>query len=395
MKPSSKTYVKVLMNLGIAVIALLLLIFVAPKIIVFFMPFVIGWIIALIANPLVHFFESKLKIKRKAGTAFVIIAVIALVVLAGYLIGAKVVQEGIGLVNELPAMWKSIEEDFRTIGKNLDVFYRRLPQDIRNAITDISASMDDYVGSIVGQVGTPTIEAVGNFAKHLPTVIVGIVMCLLSSYFFVAEREYLTVNVKKHMPEAIIYRWDMMMRSFKRAVGGYFKAQFKIEIWMYLLLVIGLSVLKVKYSLLIALGIALLDFFPIFGTGTVLIPWAIIKILSTDYKMAVGLLIMWCGGQLARQIIQPKIVGDSIGVPPSPTLFLLFIGYKVGGVFGMIIAVPIGIIILNMYEEGVFNTTLNSFKILFAGINNFRRLNEEDMAVCGNMRSMNAENAGA
>lgn len=380
MKPSSKTYVKVLMNLGIAVIALLLLIFVAPKIIVFFMPFVIGWIIALIANPLVHFFESKLKIKRKAGTAFVIIAVIALVVLAGYLIGAKVVQEGIGLVNELPAMWKSIEEDFRTIGKNLDVFYRRLPQDIRNAITDISASMDDYVGSIVGQVGTPTIEAVGNFAKHLPTVIVGIVMCLLSSYFFVAEREYLTVNVKKHMPEAIIYRWDMMMRSFKRAVGGYFKAQFKIEIWMYLLLVIGLSVLKVKYSLLIALGIALLDFFPIFGTGTVLIPWAIIKILSTDYKMAVGLLIMWCGGQLARQIIQPKIVGDSIGVPPIPTLFLLFIGYKVGGVFGMIIAVPIGIIILNMYEEGVFNTTLNSFKILFAGINNFRRLNEEDMA---------------
>lgn len=380
MKPSSKTYVKVLMNLGIAVIALLLLIFVAPKIIVFFMPFVIGWIIALIANPLVHFFESKLKIKRKAGTAFVIIAVIALVVLAGYLIGVKVVQEAIGLVHELPAMWESIEEDFRTIGKNLDVLYRRLPEDMRSAIVDISDSMGEYVGNIVGQVGSPTIEAVGNFAKHLPTVIVGIVMCLLSSYFFVAEREYLTVNVKKHMPEAIIYRWDMMMRSFKRAVGGYFKAQFKIEIWMYLLLVIGLSVLKVKYSLLIALGIALLDFFPIFGTGTVLIPWAIIKILSTDYKMAVGLLIMWCGGQLARQIIQPKIVGDSIGVPPIPTLFLLFIGYKVGGVFGMIIAVPIGIIILNMYEEGVFNTTLNSFKILFAGINNFRRLNEEDMA---------------
>lgn len=381
MKPTSKTYFKVLMNLGIAMVMLLMLIFVLPRLIVFFMPFVIGWIIALIANPLVHFFESRLKIRRKAGSVFVIIAVIALVVLAGYLVGAKVIQESIGLVSELPDMWQSLEEDFRTIGRNLDVFYRRLPEDIRSTITEISVSMDDYVGSLVSRVGTPTIEAVGNFAKHLPTIIVGIVMCLLSAYFFVAEKEALTEQMRSHMPEAIAYRWDMMSRSLKRAVGGYFKAQLKIEIWMYLLLVIGLSILKVKYTLLIALGIAVLDFFPIFGTGTVLIPWAVIKILSTDYKMAVGLLIIWCVGQLARQIIQPKIVGDSIGVAPVPTLFLLFIGYKVAGVFGMIVAVPVGIIVVNMYEEGVFDTTLNSIKILFAGINSFRRLDEQDMAV--------------
>lgn len=380
MKTSLRTYLKVLMNLGIAVIILLLGILVVPRLLVFFMPFVIGWIISLIANPLVRFFEEKLKIRRKAGTAFVIIAAIALVVLAGYLIGAKVVEEFIGLVNELPKMWDNLEADFRLIGKNLDVFYRRLPEGLRDAIVSIGEQMDGYVGKLVGGVGTPTIEALGNFAKHLPTIVVGIVMALLSAYFFIAERETISRSMKKHMPEAITYRWGMMSRSFKRAVGGYFKAQFKIEIWMYLLLVIGLSVLQVNYALLIALGIAFLDFFPIFGTGTVLIPWAVIKILSADYKMAVGLLIIWCGGQLARQIIQPKIVGDSVGVPPIPTLFLLFVGYKFAGVVGMIIAVPIGIIFINMYEEGVFDTTKNSIKILLAGINNFRRLEEQDMA---------------
>lgn len=379
MKPSSKTYLKVLMNLGIALIILLLLIFVLPKVLVFFMPFVIGWIIALIANPLVRFFEEKINIKRKAGTAFVIIAVIALVILAAYLVGAQITRQVIGLINELPDMWDSIEEDFRAIGRNLDVLYSRFPKEVRLAIEDIGAEMDGYVGGLVSRAGTPTLEAVGNFAKHLPTAIVGIIMCLLSAYFFVADREFITVNVKKHMPEAVMYRYYMMSRSLKRAVGGYFKAQFKIEIWMYLLLAAGLWILKVDYVLLIALGIAILDFFPIFGTGTVLIPWAVIKILSADYKMALGLLIIWCGGQLARQIIQPKIVGDSIGVPPIPTIFLLFIGYKAGGVFGMIIAVPIGIIFANMYEEGVFDTTMKSFKILLAGINNFRRLDEEDM----------------
>ncbi len=380
MKTSARTYLKVFINLGIAAVILLLAVFLLPKILLFFMPFVIGWVIAMIANPLVRFFEEKLKIRRKAGTAFVIVAVIALVVLAGYLIGVKVVQEAAALVNGLPEMWESAEEDFRTIGKNLDVLYSRFPAEVRSAIEDIGLQMEGFVGELVGKAGSPTIAAVGNFAKNLPTVLIGVVMCLLSAYFFVAEREYMSVKVKGNMPKAIVYRLDLITRSFKRAVGGYFKAQFKIEVWMYVLLVVGFTVLDVNYALLIALGTAVLDFLPVFGTGTVLLPWAVIKILSSDYKMAVGLLIIWCGGQLARQLIQPKIVGDSIGVPPIPTLFLLFIGYKAAGVFGMIIAVPIGIIVSNMYEEGVFDTTINSLKILCAGINNFRRLEEEDMA---------------
>ena len=171
----------------------------------------------------------------------------------------------------------------------------------------------------------------------------------------------------------------MVKHSLGRSVGGYFKAQLKIEIWMYLLLVIGLSILIVDYVFLIALGIAILDLLPFFGTGTVMVPWAIIKILSADYQMAIGLLIIWGVGQLARQIIQPKIVGDSIGVPPIPTLLLLFFGYKVGGVLGMIIAVPLGLLLYTLYEEGVFDTTKNSILILIAGINRFRKLKPHDL----------------
>ena len=93
--------------------------------------------------------------------------------------------------------------------------------------------------------------------------------------------------------------------------------------------------------------------------------------------MAIGLLIIWGIGQLARQLIQPKIVGDSVGMPPLPTLFLLYIGYKLGGVVGMIVAVPIGLIALTMYQEGALQTTKDSVKILTAGINHFRRLKRQ------------------
>ena len=166
MKQLSRTYIKALMNLGIAILILLLMVFLLPRMILFFMPFVIGWIIALIANPLVQFFEKKLKIRRKAGTVFVVVAVISLVVLAGYLLGSKIVQETVGLVNELPQIWNSLEEDFRTIGQNLDILYSRFPKEVRESIVGIGEQMEGFVGDIVSRVGSPTIEAVGNFAKN-------------------------------------------------------------------------------------------------------------------------------------------------------------------------------------------------------------------------------------
>lgn len=381
MNQTKKRYLKVLLNLGIALVILLLAVFLLPRVLVFFMPFLAGYVIAWIASPIVRFFEEKLKIRRKAGSAFVIVAVIALVILAVYLVGAKLIEQIVGLTAALPDMWSSTEADMARIGKNLEIFLNRLPADIQKSINGIGAQMDSFFADIFEKISTPTITAVGSIAKQLPNLIIGLVMSLLSAYFFVADKDYLSYFCKKYTPYSIQKRWSLLRRSLKRAVGGYFKAQFKIELFVYIMLVIGLSVLGIDYALLIAIGIAFLDFLPFFGTGTVMVPWAIIKFLSADYKMTIGLLIIWGAGQLLRQIIQPKIVGDSVGVSAIPTLFLLYIGYKIGGVVGMIVAVPVGIIIQNMDEEGLFDTTKNSLRILIAQINQFRRLNEEDLAM--------------
>ncbi len=381
MRQSIKTYLKVILNLITALIVLLLCIFLLPKCIFFFMPFVIGWIISLIAAPVVRFFEEKLKIRRKGASVIVIVAVLSAVILLFYGIGAKLVKEGISFVNELPMLWEGIMEEFNQVGENLEGVYNRLPEDMQQTLDNIGSQMGEYFGSLMEGAGTPTFEAVGNVAKQLPDIFLGVVMCILSAYFFVADKSYMSNIMKKYVPDSVRYRFDLIRRSFRNAVGGYFKAQFKIECWIYILLVIGLLALHVRYALLVALGIAFLDFLPVFGTGTVMIPWAVIEILSKDYKMAVGLLIIWCVGQLVRQMIQPKIVGDSIGVDAIPTLFLLFIGYKVAGVLGMILAVPIGIIVMNLYEEGVFDTTKQSIQILMAGFNKFRRIRPEDTAI--------------
>lgn len=386
-----RKYCKALANLLIAVIIFLGVVFLVPRALVFFAPFVIGWIIALIAGPMVRFFEEKIKLKRKIGSAFVMVAVIALVILVLYMAGAWLFEQIAGLFSALPAMLQDMEADFDSIAKNLNQVLAKLPGNIRLNLNNNAIKLDEYLAELIEKFGSPTIAAAGNFAKQLPSIFIAAIMMLLSAYFFVAERQQINEWFKKNMPASVQLHYRMVRCSLMKSVGGYLKAQLKIEIWMYFLLLVGLGVLRVDYFGLIALVIAFLDFLPFLGTGTVLIPWAIIRILTAEYKTAIGLLVIWGVGQLARQLIQPKIVGDSIGVPPLPTLFLLFIGYKFSGVIGMIVAVPIGLLVYSMYQDGAFETTRNSILILFAGVNRFRRLGKEDLTEVEEMNTRNRE----
>ena len=124
---------------------------------------------------------------------------------------------------------------------------------------------------------------------------------------------------------------------------------------VFAILLVGLTMMQIRFSILLAIAIAFLDFLPFFGTGTALIPWAIYKFLVGDYKMVAALVILYGVTQLVRQLIQPKLVGDSMGLNPLYTLFLLYLGYRVGSVLGMIFAVPSGLILLNLYQAGAFD----------------------------------------
>lgn len=198
-------------------------------------------------------------------------------------------------------------------------------------------------------------------------------MSLLSAYFFTAERDGILAELKKAAPSGVWNRVADVINDLKRVVGGYFKAQFKIMGVVYVLLIIGLFILKVDYVLLVAFLIAFLDMLPFFGTGTVLGPWAVIKVLSGDYRMAIGLIILYAITQIVRQVIQPKIVGDTIGMNPLATLIFMYIGYRISSIVGMIIAVPLGMILINLYQAGVFENQIRCVRELVNDINEFRK----------------------
>lgn len=379
MKQETKAYWKALTNIVLAIIGAVILITVVPRLLSFFMPFVIAWIIALIASPMVKFLEEKLKIKRKAGTACVIIAVIALIVLLGYGVAAFLIDQIQGLLHDLPDIWEGLQSQIRGAGRSFSNLFASLPKDIQEGWTYFFENVDSFLGETIAGLGSPSVSWLGNAAKQLPNLFVAIIMCLVAAFAFTAERANMRNFVQDYMPEGMKKYWDMIQVSLSGAVGGYLKAQLKIECWIYLIVTAGLFILRINYAPVLAIFIAILDFLPVFGTGTILWPWIIFEVLNGDYRLAVGLGVIWGVSQIVRQAIQPKIMGDSMGLHTLPTVFLLYIGYKASGIFGMIVAVPIGIIFMNMYQAGVFDTIVNSFRILAAGLTRFRHLTSEDI----------------
>ena len=375
---SGNNNIKLIVNLLISLAILLLAIFALPRLVVFFMPFIIGWLISCIANPLVLFLEHRIRIKRKIGTVLVIVGSIAAVIGVGYFVILILFRQIYGFIADMPEMWSEVLEELERVANTANQYVGNVSPKLTEMLNNLGNVIGDAISEIPGSID---FGGMGSMVGSIANVIIAIIMCVLSAYFFIADREWCNKFFERHIPHTIRKKYDVFYMSIRQAVGGYFKAQLRIEIWIYILLLFGLTILKVRYSFIIALLIAVLDFLPVFGSGTVLMPWAVVSLLGGNYVKAAGFVVIWGISQLVRQFIQPKIMGDSIGMEPIPTLFLLFVGYRLAGVVGMLVAVPIGIIIVNMNEAGFFDTPKYSLKILVANINKFRRLNDEDMLV--------------
>ena len=367
-----RPYWKVIVSLAFSLVGTILFVYVGVKLLIYFMPFVIGWFIAYLVSPLVNWLEKRLKIVKKLGSAMIIILVLAAVIGILYLAVSRLFQEVASLIQNLPTLYSEAESGFDSIGESLTGVFNMLPSGLQEGWREVRQNLDAMMGDLMGKISEPTVMAAGNFAKRIPTVLISVIVTIVSAYFFVAEREDLIRMSKKLAPDALVSRMTMVMDNLKYAVGGYFKAQFKIMAVVFVILLIAFMLFDMHFALILAILIAFLDFLPFFGTGTALIPWALYKFLVGNYKMAVGLIVVYGVTQLVRQIIQPKLVGDSIGLNPLLTLVLLYIGYKVGGVFGMIFAVPVGMIIINLFKAGAFDYILDDVKILIEGILSLR-----------------------
>ncbi|MEW4413386.1 sporulation integral membrane protein YtvI [Clostridium sp. AN503] len=369
---SVKKYARIILNIVIPLAEILLVCLLGPKLLRFFMPFVIGWVIAMIANPLVRFLESRVRIVRKHSSVMIVVVVLAAIIGLGYFLISRLFWQAFELAKDLPELYDRAAVEIQAIFLRFDDVFRMLPANIQQAWQQFAGNVGQTISVLVQKIASPTVEVAGSVAKGIPNALVNVVVTILSSYFFIAERDKIIEFWKRYIPQNGGRYYRNLKGDVKRLIGGYFLAQFKIMFVVAAILMAGFLVLGIDYAFLLAILVAILDFLPLFGTGTVLIPWAVVKLLSADYALAAGLALLYVLTQVVRQVIQPKIVGDSMGLPPLMTLVFLYLGFKLHGISGMILAVPLGILVLNLYKYGAFDSMLDSMKLLVSDVRKFR-----------------------
>ena len=372
MKDKKRRMLKICLNIIIPLSGIVLTCTLGPWLLRFFMPFVIGWLLALIANPLVRFMEKKLKLLRKHSSVLLVILALGLVIGVIYLLVSTLIMGLSGIIEDLPEIYDSVRLELEQAFGNVEHLFMKLPQETRDMIYEFQESLGEYISTLVQKMAYPTVTVAGNMAKRIPGALVSSIVTVLSSYFFIVERNQILDFFRKVTPESMKRYYGLFRQDLKHLIGGYFLAQFRIMFVVAGILLAGFLVLGIKYSYILAILIAVLDFLPLFGTGTALIPWALIKLLSGEYAFAAGMVLLYILTQVVRQIIQPKIVGDSMGLPPLWTLFFLYMGFKISGISGMILAVPIGMVILNLYKYGAFDSLIENVKLLIKEIQELR-----------------------
>ena len=337
-----KHYLRLILNIVIPLTGWLLICLLGPKLLKFFMPFVIGWVIAMIANPLVRFLERRVKLVRRHSSIVIVAAALALVIGLLYLLVSRTFVLLRQFIIDLPGLYAGIEGDVARSMEQLEHLFDFMPDSIQQSWAQFGNNLGSYMGTVVEKIASPTVEAAGTVAKSLPAMLVYTVVTILSAYFFIVDRDRILAAIKAHMPQWA-GRYGLYLKGeVRHLIGGYFMAQFKIMAVVWLILTVGFIVL---------------------GVGG-------------EYAFAAGLLLIYVLTQVTRQIVQPKLVGDSMGLPPLLTLFLLYLGFKADGIAGMILAVPIGLLFVNLYHYGAFKDITDSLSVLVRDIDRFRRKEE-------------------
>lgn len=368
---------RILVNLGVALAGVLFLIFVVPQLVRFLMPLIVAWIFAMIANPIIRFLEKRIKIMRKHGSALVIILVLAALIAAFYGLAVLVASQFSSWVTELPEVYDSVTQNLQHLFRLLHQKYNIIPADVKLAFDQRENMLDSYIqkaiDGLLKMVKSGSLSKVSSLASSLMDFLVYAILTILASYFMIVEKDHFTKLLQEKTPAGVQRIWDKIKKIFIRAIGGYFKAHFQIMIVIFFITVIPFAFMGISYSGLLAVVIAIVDFLPFFGAGTVLVPWAVYRLVTGSYTYAAILFVIYVVVLIVRQALEPKLIGDNIGTSPFETLVFMLVGYRLAGMLGLIVGIPVGMILVECYREGMFDDYIRGIKILARDINEYRK----------------------
>ncbi|QII50191.1 sporulation integral membrane protein YtvI [Bacillus paralicheniformis] len=325
-------------------------------------PFVIALILAIMINPFVEWLDKRTGLPRGVNVGIVLCGF--LTAGAGFLtlVVAEIVSGTAHLAKILPVQFNKaalyIESFFTNqimpLYNQLAAFFDGLEAAQQESIITQVQNLGNEIASGTAMFLSKILEMVPLFFAFLPNMAAVLIFSLLATFFISKDLHKIQNKARSVLPDRLISGAAAVYAELKKALAGFVKAQLTLVAMTMVLVLIGLSVLKVNHAVAIAFLIGLVDLLPYLGTGSVFVPWIVYLAASKQLPLAIGLGILYIVVLVFRQLAEPKILSRSIGLHPLGTLIALFAGFKLFGFLGLIMGPALLVLIQALFTTGIF-----------------------------------------
>ena len=315
-------------------------------------PFIVGFCVASVVQIPMRRMKFQKNVHRRLVSSALCVAFYAIIISLLILVGVKIVNEIGNFAASLPELFQSgLYPFFIHVAQQLKEILAPIDPSLAEMIIEMGKNAASTITQFVTDLSAGAVKLVASGAVSLPNLIVQIVIAVVSTFYIAADYRMVLEFLKKLIPESKRSIVIQALRYAEKAVLVYIKSYSLMFFITFFELWVGLSIMGISYSFAIALGIAVFDLMPVLGTGGILLPWAAIALVMGDFPRAIGVALLYVVITAVRNAIEPRIVGDQIGLHPLATLVAMILGLKLMGLIGMILF-PISLVaIMNLKKS--------------------------------------------
>lgn len=311
-------------------------------------PFLLGLVLALAAEPMVRFLENRLRLSRQAAAGLGVSMAFCFLALLVTVLCAAAVRQLRSLAGILPGLEEAARTGLDLVQTNLLALTARAPRNLRPVLTEHLRLLFSDGSTLLGKITAWLLGLAGGILGRLPDSALGFGTGILSAFLLSARLPKIRRWLLGKIPRDTLAALQNRLKRLRRMLRSWLTAQLKLMSVTFCILAAGLTLLRIPRSLLWAFVIALVDALPVFGTGTVLIPWALVCFLQGNRVLALGIAGTYATAALTRSILEPKLLGQHLGLDPLAALAALYIGCRLWGIAGMIAAPMVTVALLQL-----------------------------------------------
>ena len=302
------------------------------------LPFLLGAGIALAAEPAVRLGTQKLRIPRPLASGLGVSLTLILLLGVIWFFGALAVKELGSLAGNLPDVEATVDKGMLLLQDWAVGIADRLPEGARSMATDAALELFDSDAVLQGQLTSRLPALMRSVLGWLPGGALSLGIGVLAGFMVSVRLPKLRQWMAERLPQSWHERYLPAIRRVRHDLFLWLKAQLKLSAVTYGIVTVGFLIMGIPFGPFWAILVALVDAVPVLGTGTVLLPWALIALLQGSRLRALGLVLTYGAALLSRTVLEPRLVGRQLGLDPLLTLFALYAGYRFWGIPGMILA---------------------------------------------------------